>query len=250
MDLSAFPPIAAILDAAYALLMALTGLLEPLAGSAAAAASVVVITLVVRAALIPAGIAQARAEQVRSRLAPRLKALRQRYSRDPERLQRETMKLYADEKTSPFAGCLPMLAQAPFVALVYTLFIHASIAGHANALLTEELFGVPLGASLAGAVVSGGATPAALTVFGGVVVAIAVVAEITRRAFRPVVDESTDAAPLSGAGMARLAGVLQFTTAVVAMFVPLAASLYLAVTVAWTLGQRLLLRRLYPLTPA
>jgi YidC/Oxa1 family membrane protein insertase len=32
--------------------------------------------------------------------------------------------------------------------------------------------------------------------------------------------------------------------------VPLAAGLYLFVTVAWTLGQRMLLRRAYPLPPA
>lgn len=247
MDLFAFPPIAAVLDAAYALLMGLTALLEPLAGSAAAAASVVVLTLIVRTVLIPAGIAQAKAEQTRSRLAPKLRALQQRYKGNPERLQRETMKLYADEKTSPLAGCLPVLAQAPVVAIVYTLFLHASIAGHANALLTEQLLGVALGTSLAGAVVSGTVTAATVGVFAGVLAAIAVVAEITRRAFRPPVDESTDASPLAGAGMARLAGVLQFTTAVVAMFVPLAAALYLAVTVAWTLGQRLVLRRIYPL---
>lgn len=247
MDLFAFPPIAAVLDAAYALLMGLTALLEPLAGSAAAAASVVVLTLIVRTVLIPAGIAQAKAEQTRSRLAPKLRALQQRYKGNPERLQRETMKLYADEKTSPLAGCLPVLAQAPVVAIVYTLFLHASIAGHANALLTEQLLGVALGTSLAGAVVSGTVTAATVGVFAGVLAAIAVVAEITRRAFRPPVDESTDASPLAGVGMARLAGLLQFTTAVVAMFVPLAAALYLAVTVAWTLGQRLVLRRIYPL---
>lgn len=247
MDPFAFPPIAAVLDAAYALLMGLTALLEPLAGSAAAAASVVVLTLIVRTVLIPAGIAQAKAEQTRSRLAPKLRALQQRYKGNPERLQRETMKLYAEERTSPLAGCLPGLAQAPVVAIVYTLFLHASIAGHANALLTEQLLGVALGTSLAGAVVSGTVTAATVGVFAGVLAAIAVVAEITRRAFRPPVDESTDASPLAGAGMARLAGVLQFTTAVVAMFVPLAAALYLAVTVAWTLGQRLVLRRIYPL---
>ena len=250
MDLFTFPPLAAILDAAYALLMGLAALLEPLAGSAAAAASVILLTLAVRAALIPAGIAQAKAEQVRSRLAPKLRALQQRYRRSPERLQRETMKLYADEKTSPLAGCLPLLAQAPVIGIVYTLFLHASIAGHPNALLTEQLFGVPLGSSLVGAVATGAATPATLAVFGGVLGVIVVVAEITRRAFRPPIDLSPEASPLAGAGMARLAGLLQFTTAAVAMFVPLAAALYLAVTVAWTLVQRIVLRRIYPLAPA
>lgn len=250
MDLYAFPPIAAILDAAYAGLMALSTLLEPVAGAAAAAASVILLTLLVRAVLIPAGIAQAKAEQTRSRLAPKLRALQQRHKRDPERLQRETMKLYADEKTSPFAGCLPMLAQAPVIAIVYTLFLHTQIAGHANALLTEQLLGVPLGTSLVGAVAAGTATAVTLGVFAAVVAAIVVVAEITRRAFRPPIDESPDASPLAGAGMARLAGALQFTTAVFALFVPLAAALYLATTVAWTLVQRVVLRRVYPLATA
>ncbi|MFD6136173.1 preprotein translocase YidC, partial [Isoptericola sp. NPDC060257] len=39
----------------------------------------------------------------------------------------------------------------------------------------------------------------------------------------------------------------QFATAVVACVVPLAAGLYLLVTVAWTLVQRILLRRRFPL---
>jgi YidC/Oxa1 family membrane protein insertase len=247
MDLYAFPPIAAILDAASTLLMGLTALLEPFAGSAAAAASVVLITLLVRAALVPAGIAQARAEQTRSRLAPRLRELQRRHKRDPERLQRETMRLYAGEKASPFAGCLPMLAQAPVVATVYALFLHTSIAGHANALLTEELFGVPLGASLVGALSAGAVSAATLGVFAGVLAVIVAVAEITRRALRTSIADSAVGTPLSGAGMARLAGLLPFTTAVFAAFVPLAAALYLATTVAWTLGQRLVLRRVFPL---
>jgi YidC/Oxa1 family membrane protein insertase len=50
--------------------------------------------------------------------------------------------------------------------------------------------------------------------------------------------------------MARVAGVLQYGTAVFAVFVPLAATLYLATTVAWTLVQRLVLRRAYPLAAA
>lgn len=250
LDLYAFPPIAAILDAAYSLLMGLSALLEPLAGSAAAAASVILITLLVRAALVPAGIAQAKAEQMRSRLAPKLRELQRRHKRDPERLQRETMKLYADEKASPFAGCLPMLAQAPVVAIVYALFLHTAIAGHANALLAEQLFGVPLGASLVGAVATGAATASTWAVFAGVLAVIVVVAELTRRAFRPPVGGSEDASPLAGAGIARVAGLLQFTTAVFALFVPLAAALYLAVTVSWTLAQRLVLRRFYPLATA
>lgn len=247
MDIYAFPPIAAILDAAHTGLMQLIELLEPFTGGAAAAASVLLLTLLVRTALIPAGVSQAKAEQTRNRLAPKLRELQRRHGRDRERLQRETMKLYADEKASPFAGCLPLLAQLPVVAVVYALFAYPTIAGHANALLGEQLLGVPLGTSLVAAIAGGTATTATFAVFGALLAVIVIVAEITRRAFRPPVLQTADASPLAGAGAARLVGALQFTTAVFALFVPLAAGLYLATTVAWTLVQRVILRRRYPL---
>ncbi len=249
MDIYAFPPIAAILDAAYSGLMQLIALLEPLAGGAAAAASVLLVTLLVRAALVPAGVSQARAEQTRSRLAPKLRALQKRYGRDRERLQRETMKLYADENTSPFAGCLPLLAQTPVIAVVYALFAYPVIAGHANALLTEQLLGVPLGTSVVGAIAAGTATAATFAVFGALIAVIVVAAEVTRRAFRPPmpVADDADASPFTSPGVLRAMGALQFATAVFALFVPLAAAVYLAATVVWTLVQRVVLRRRFPL---
>jgi YidC/Oxa1 family membrane protein insertase len=250
VDLFALPPLAALLDAVYAAMMWLTDLLQPLAGDASAAAAIVLVTLLVRTTLIPVGIAQARAEQTRARLAPRLRDLQKRYRNEPERLQREMMRLYADENTSPFAGCLPVLAQVPVVGIIYALFLHTSIAGHANALLTEQLGTVPLGTSVFGSL--GSFDPATAVVFGILVVIVCVVAEITRRAFRtpaaaPGADGNADASPLTSAGAQRVMGLLQYATAAVLVFVPLAAALYLTVTVAWTLVQRLILRRRFPL---
>lgn len=264
MDLSAFPPIAALLDGAHALLMGLADLLEPLVGVSSAAAAIVLVTLLVRAALIPVGVSQAKAERTRARLAPKLADLRRKHG-DPERLQRETMALYSAEGASPFAGCLPLLIQAPIVGIIYALFILPTIAGHPNDLLGHTLFGVPLGSSLAGEITAGAPTPGTLVVFASVIVAIALVGEVTRRVFRPQVADAParpsgtatasgatapdPAALLGTAGMQRALGLLQFLTAVIAVFVPLAAALYLLVTVAWTLGQRILLRRAYPMQP-
>jgi YidC/Oxa1 family membrane protein insertase len=241
VDLFAFPPLAAFLDAAYGGLMTLAAALEPLAAASAAVAAIVLVTLLVRAVLVPAGIAQARAEQVRARLAPRLRELQKKYKGDAERLQRETMRLYRDENASPFAGCLPILAQAPIVGVLYALFLHPVIAGHPNALLTETLIDVPLGTTLLGAI--GAQDAAGIAVCGGLVLLIAVVGEVTRRAFPLATTANSGGAPAIPGG---LLGALQFATAAVAAFVPLAAGVYLLVTVTWTLGQRLVLRRRYP----
>lgn len=245
MDIFAFPPLAALLDAAHGALAGLATLVDPLAGASAAALAVVLVTLLVRALLIPVGFSQARAEQTRARLAPRLRELQRRQRKNPERLQKEMLELYRSENTSPFAGMLPVLAQAPIVGILYTLFIRPEIAGHPNDLLTHDLFGAPLGTSLLSAVFGGTASASTLLVFGALIAVMLVVAEITRRVFRPAPVEGDS--PLNSPTMLRVTGALHYLTAVFAVFVPLAAALYLTVTVVWTLVQRVLLRRRYPL---
>ncbi|WP_313663892.1 membrane protein insertase YidC [Cellulosimicrobium cellulans] len=254
MNLLDLPRVSTVLDAAYRALMGLSDLLEPVAGGAAAAAAVVLLTLAVRVLLVPVGVSQAKAERDRARLAPRLAELQRRHRDDPQKLQRVTLDLYAEEGTTPFAGCLPMLAQAPVVAVVYALFLHAQIAGHANALLGHTLWGAPLGSSLVGSFGGGAADVPTLVVAGGVVLLVALVGELTRRASLPggrlaVPRTATGPAtsgPLAAPGLQNALGALQFMTAVIACFVPLAAGVYLLVTVTWTLVQRLVLRRRYP----
>ncbi|KAA0962633.1 YidC/Oxa1 family membrane protein insertase [Microbacterium sp. ANT_H45B] len=245
MDIFAFPPLTLLLDAAYGALAGLSSAVEPVAGASAAALAVVLVTLLVRALLIPVGFSQARAEQTRARLAPRLRELQRRHKKNPERLQKEMLELYRSENTSPFAGMLPVLAQAPVVGILYTLFLRPEIAGHPNDLLTHDLFGAPLGTSLVSAVFSGSASPSTLLVFGALIVVMIGVAEISRRVFRPTPMEGDS--PLNSPTMMRVTGALHYLTAVFAAFVPLAAALYLTVTVIWTLVQRVLLRRRYPL---
>lgn len=123
MDLSTLPVFSTLLDLTSTGLMALISLLTPATGALAGALAVVLVTLLVRAALIPAGVAQAKAEQTRARLAPRLRELQKRHRGDRERLQRATMELYRAEGASPFAGCLPLLIQAPIVGLLYSVFL-------------------------------------------------------------------------------------------------------------------------------
>ena len=169
----------------------------------------VLVTLLVRALLIPVGVSQAKAEQTRARLAPRLRELQRRHKKNPERLQKEMLELYRSENTSPFAGMLPVLAQAPVVGILYTLFIRPDIAGHANDLLTHDLFGAPLGTSLVSAVFGGTATPETLLVFGALIAVMIAVAEITRRVFRPApVDDDS---PLNSPTMQRVTSALHLS---------------------------------------
>ena len=132
--------------AAYRLVFALTQLLTPVAGGLAAAAAIVLFTAVVRLAISPLSLRALRGQAAMARLAPQVQVLRTRYGRQPERLRSELSALYEREGTSPFASFLPLLAQWPVLSVMYLLFRSATVDGTPNKLLSDGLFGVPLGA--------------------------------------------------------------------------------------------------------
>ena len=55
-------------------------------------------------------------------VAPLLKQVQDRYKNEPERLQREMMKLYKEHNVSPFGGCLPMLLPMPVLFALFFVF--------------------------------------------------------------------------------------------------------------------------------
>jgi YidC/Oxa1 family membrane protein insertase len=84
--------------------------------------SIILLTIVVRAALLPLAVKQFRSMQAMQRIAPHLKELQKKYKDDKQRLQQETMKFYQEHKVNPFASCLPLVAQLPvFLSLFYML---------------------------------------------------------------------------------------------------------------------------------
>jgi YidC/Oxa1 family membrane protein insertase len=242
MDLSTLPVVGPLLHLGADLLASLSAELAPVAGPLAAALAVVLLTLAVRAVLVPLSVLQVRAERDRRRLAPQIAALRKRHGKDAERLQRAMQELYTSEKVSPLAGCLPVLAQAPVLSMVYALFTHASIAGATNTLLEATLAGVPLGHSLF--VVISSPLWAHAWVILLLLAVLAAVVELTRRAnlrWNPAAVSSEDG-PGTAATTA-IGRVAPFVTVVFAAIAPLAAALYVVTSAGWTLGERAVLRR-------
>jgi YidC/Oxa1 family membrane protein insertase len=132
--------------AAYHLVFALTRLLTPVAGGLAAAAAIVLFTAAVRLAISPLSLRALRGQAAMARLAPQVQVLRARFGRQPERFSSELAALYKREGASPLAGFWPLLAQWPVLSVMYLLFRSATVDGAQNRLLSDGLFGVPLGA--------------------------------------------------------------------------------------------------------
>jgi YidC/Oxa1 family membrane protein insertase len=168
--------------------------------------AIVLVTMAVRAALLPLSIRAARASQ-----RTKLNELRAKHGGDPEAFA-------AALRTSgvnPFAGLLPALLQVPFLIMLYHLFNSSTVGGQPNGLLDYSVLGVHLGTRFF-------TDPGAL-VFWLVFAALVVIAWYASR---------------------RLSGVLRvmpFFTVLVAAYVPLAAGLYLVTSTAWTAVERTVL---------
>jgi YidC/Oxa1 family membrane protein insertase len=211
----------------HAIFILLANLLTPFG-------AVVVITLAVRAALHPLTRAAVRGERAKLRLAPKLAELQRRHAKNPTRAAEETLALHRAEGVSPFAGLLPVLAQAPIIFLLY----RAVAAEGAGTLLGQHL-------------VSGAAPLFALVLAG-----VAVVAWLTSRRTAMLMRTTATPSPAkavttggtanSAALVGKVSRVLPYTTLVFAAFVPMAIAVYLLTSTSWTLVENTLLRRGLP----
>lgn len=225
-------------DLAYHLVCWFAAILAPLAGGLAAAAAIVLFTMLVRLALVPLSYYAVRGERSRTRLLPKVQELQRRHARDPERLRRELSALQRAEGASMYAGCLPLLLQLPFFSVMYRLFLSHSVAGSPNALLSHRLLAAPLGSWWLG---GAGPFSAQGAVFAGLFLLLAGIGVAAMRAAR----RASAAAQTADTG--RVAGllgrVLPFGSLLMAAIVPLAAGLYLVTTTAWTLAERAAINR-------
>ncbi|MGI5338175.1 YidC/Oxa1 family membrane protein insertase [Streptomyces sp. CA-181903] len=229
-----------------ALLSHVADALEPAFGASATAATIVLLTLVVRLCLHPLSRSAARGERARAALAPRLAELKRKHGKDPERLRQATAELYAETGVSPLAGCLPMLVQLPVFYVMYHLFS----TGSGGDLLDHTLFGAPLGGRWMNALADGGPLGAHGLVYLTLFAVVAAVATWTfRRARRTAAATPPPATGDSAPGAeavalaARISPFLSFATLITVAVVPLAAALYVVTTTLWTAAERAYLHR-------
>ena len=97
------------------------------AGGATWVLSSIGLVVVVRSALIPVTVRQIKSQRRMMEVAPELKKIQAKYKGkndqfSREAMSRETMALYKQHGTNPFASCLPILIQMPiFFSLFYVL---------------------------------------------------------------------------------------------------------------------------------
>jgi YidC/Oxa1 family membrane protein insertase len=84
--------------------------------------AIILLTIIIKSAFYPLNHASARSMAKMKVIAPKMKALQERYANDKQQLQVKMMEMYKEEKINPLGGCLPILVQIPvFIALYWVL---------------------------------------------------------------------------------------------------------------------------------
>jgi YidC/Oxa1 family membrane protein insertase len=188
-------------------------------------ASIIGLTFVVRAAILPLTFRQVRSMQALQRLAPEMKRIQERYKDDKQRQQQELMKFYQEHGVNPLASCLPLLLQLPFFFSLFYLLrsstFKADIQGE------EAFLFIPnLAKPLTG-------HPAALAV-------MIVLYVVTQLASSLLTAMSADP------NQRRLMLALPFVFVIFVFRFQAGLLVYWVTTNVWTIGQQLLIKRFLP----
>jgi YidC/Oxa1 family membrane protein insertase len=218
--------------------------------------SIIGLTLVIRAALIPLFVKQIKSSRNMQLLQPKVKELQKKYGHDRERLAQETMALYKETGTNPFASCLPILLQMPIFLSLFRLIDNAA-KGNAKGVLTEEQVHQLQNAEIFGVRIADSFTKADGDVSVMVLAAVLVVA-MTATTFltqRQLMSKNMPADAMTGQYAQQqkmLLYVLPVVFAVGGIAFPIGVLFYWTTSNLWTMGQQFYVIRNNPApgTPA
>lgn len=102
--------------------------------------AIVLLTVLVKAILYPISAAGYKSMARMRDVAPRMKAIQEKYGNDKQALNQAMMELYRREKINPAGGCFPILLQIPvFLALYWVLLATVELRGASWLLWVNDL---------------------------------------------------------------------------------------------------------------
>jgi YidC/Oxa1 family membrane protein insertase len=229
--------------------------LLPISQGWAWALAIIGLTATIRALLIPLFVRQIKSSRNMQLIQPKVKELQKKYGHDRERLAQETMKLYKDTGTNPFASCLPLILQMPIFLSLFHLLNNAA-KNHPKGFLDKGDTSQIREGSIFGAKISDTLTAADNT--NVVVLAVILVIAMTATTFitqRQLMSKNMPADAMSGPYAQQqklLLYVLPIVFAVGGIAFPIGLMLYWTTSNIWTMGQQFYVIRNNPApgTPA
>ncbi|MCZ4499462.1 MAG: yidC [Marmoricola sp.] len=205
--------------------------------------SIVGLTLVIRAALIPLFVKQIKSSRNMQLLKTKVNELQKKYGHDRERLTQETMALYKETGTNPFSSCLPLIVQMPIFLSLFRLLDHAAKNKQGNGVLSDSL-----ATSFANAPLFGGKISSSFVKAEGQtavqVIAIFLVICMTLTTFltqRQLMSKNMPADAMTGQYAQQqklLLYILPLVFAVGGIAFPIGVLMYWTTSNLWTMGQQ------------
>jgi YidC/Oxa1 family membrane protein insertase len=186
--------------------------------------AIILLTFTVRIAILPLTFKGVKSMQRLQTLQPEIKKLQERYKDDKQRLNQEIMAFYQREKVNPLGSCMPLLLQIPFfISLFYLLRsdeFQQDIAGNTGFLAIDDL-----------------AEKVTDPVLLGVLIVLYVGTQLAASAVTAI-----SADPMQR----RIMFALPFVFVVFIINFEAGLIVYWITTNVWTIGQQLLVKKLYP----
>src|SRR5215203_2477351 len=186
--------------------------------------SIILLTFTVRIAILPLTFKGVKSMQRLQQLQPEIKQIQERYKGDRQRMNQEIMAFYQREKVNPLGSCLPLALQIPFfISLFYLLRssgFKEDIAGNASFLAIDNL-----------------AEKVTDPVLLGVLIVLYVGTQLAASAVTAISADPTQR---------RIMFALPFVFVIFIINFQAGLIVYWITTNVWTIGQQLLVRKLYP----
>jgi len=187
--------------------------------------AIVMLTFTIRLAILPLTFSSVKSMQKLQVLQPEIKKIQERYKDDRQRMNQEVMKFYQERKVNPLASCLPLLLQIPFFIALFELLrsknFQADIEGEESFLfipdLAEPLTGEPL--------------------ILAVMVVIYIATQLAASAVTMIGGDKNQQ---------RIMFALPFVFTIFIINFEAGLIVYWITTNVWTIGQQLVVRKLYP----
>lgn len=85
--------------------------------------AIILLTILVRLALLPSSTQSIRAQRELAALQPEIDKIRQKYKKNPQKLNEAMIALYQTHGVNPLGSCLPLLIQFPILIILYRVII-------------------------------------------------------------------------------------------------------------------------------
>jgi YidC/Oxa1 family membrane protein insertase len=217
--------------------------------------SIVGLVLVVRAALIPLFVKQIKSQRSMYVIQPDLQKLQKKYKgktdRDSrEKMAKEQMELYKKHGSSPFASCLPLLAQMPVFFSLFTTLQEAQSKKPGVGLLTQELSdsfarSKFLGASLSETFIT--ATSTSVQIIAAVMIVLMTASQFITQKQIMAKNQNPD---VQNSQFAQTQKIMLYAFPVIFLIsgisFPLGVLIYWLVSNFWTMGQQFVVIRNMP----